>query len=410
MPPKQIGPYRISATLGRGGIGTVYRAVDRRTGEAVALKLLSTGPALHPGAATRLGREFEALAEINHPNVVRVFDTGVHEGYPYLAMELIDGLDLRAWLSMDLARSSAEAHEAFRDLINSSQERLAVSADEPWSEELSHPSRGSGAFQRPDESRVRPDESRDHSARTFGLDEWGREPVTDASGAYRVPDSQGKGLAAVRALAVLADEPDTNDVDSASVDTPIFFPPEQPPHPAPHRLPSLAELNRPERIARLKDSAQQLCSAIAYIHGKGLVHRDLKPANVLVTEDRRVKLMDFGLAKFLADETGTTDNRRIVGTYRYMAPEQAMGETLDGRADLYSLGVMLYELLCGRVPYDARTPQELWQRILESEPPPLGSINPGVDYTLAVIAHRLLRKDPEERYQTAEEIYDALME
>src|ERR1700677_3987400 len=117
MPPKRIGPYKIQATLGRGGVGTVYRAIDRRTGEAVALKLLSTGPALHPTAALRMAREFEALHEINHPNVVRVFDTGVHEGYPYLAMELVDGLDLRSWLSMDLGTSSAEAHETFRELL-----------------------------------------------------------------------------------------------------------------------------------------------------------------------------------------------------------------------------------------------------------------------------------------------------
>jgi serine/threonine protein kinase len=370
-----------------------------------------------------MAREFEALSDITHPNVVRVFDTGVHEGYPYLAMELIDGLDLRAWLSMDLATTTAVAHETFRDLLNSSQERLAQSEDEPWSDEISKPfvpSRGpppevaAGPAQPDDNS------SEERPVRPFGVDAWAREPNTDAgSGSYRVAESQGegrsdnrgRGVAAVRALAALVDEPDTDNLDLTPGDSPVYFPEEQPPHVAtPHRSPTNEELNRPERISRLKDAAQQLCSAIAYIHAKGLVHRDLKPANVLVTEDRHVKLMDFGLAKFLAAETGVTDTRRIVGTYRYMAPEQAMGEKLDGRADLYSLGVMLYELLCGHAPYDARTPQELWQRILESEPAPLGSVNPGVDYTLALVAHRLLRKDPEERFQTAEEIYEALME
>ncbi|HUB09507.1 MAG TPA: serine/threonine-protein kinase [Myxococcales bacterium] len=387
MPPKRIGPYRIEGTLGRGGIGTVYRAIDRRTGDAVALKLLSTGPALHPTAALRLAREFEALAEINHENVVRVFDTGVHEGYPYLAMELVDGLDLKSWLSMDLSKPD-DSHETFRELLTSSQERLVQDADQPWSDEISKPA----------------------TAKPFGLDALASEPNTD-TGAFRVStDSRGRGVAAVRALAALADEPDTDDVD-LSGDSPVLFPEERPPHePAAARAPSLEALNRPERISRLKDAVQQLCSAIAYIHGKGLVHRDLKPANVLVTEDRRVKLMDFGLAKFLAAETGVTDSRRIVGTYRYMAPEQAMGDPLDGRADLYSFGVMIYELLCGRPPYDARTPQELWQRVLESEPPALGSLNPGVDYTLALVAHRLLKKDPEDRFQTAEEIYEALME
>src|SRR5687767_15172851 len=100
MPPKVIGRYRVLETLGTGGVGTVYRAVDRRTGEAAALKLLSTGPALDPRAARRLAREFETLYELSHPNVVKVFDTGVFHGYPYLAMELVEGLNLRQYLSL----------------------------------------------------------------------------------------------------------------------------------------------------------------------------------------------------------------------------------------------------------------------------------------------------------------------
>src|SRR5688500_14334422 len=100
MPPKVIGPYRVLETLGSGGVGTVYRAIDRRTGESVALKLLSTGPALDPRAARRLAREFETLYDLSHPNVVKVFDTGVFQGYPYLAMELVEGLTLRHYLTL----------------------------------------------------------------------------------------------------------------------------------------------------------------------------------------------------------------------------------------------------------------------------------------------------------------------
>src|SRR6188472_297073 len=118
MPPKVIGPYRVLETIGSGGVGTVYRASDRRTGETVALKLLSTGPALDPRAARRLAREFETLAELSHPNVVKVFDTGVYQGYPYLAMELVEGLTLRHYLSLrsDQLSSGSHAVKTYADM------------------------------------------------------------------------------------------------------------------------------------------------------------------------------------------------------------------------------------------------------------------------------------------------------
>src|SRR5919106_3899331 len=107
MPPRVIGPYRVLETIGSGGVGNVYRAVDRRSGDPVALKLLSNGPALDPRAARRLAREFETLADLSHPNVVRVFDTGVYQGYPYLAMELVEGLTLRHYLSLRSEEASS---------------------------------------------------------------------------------------------------------------------------------------------------------------------------------------------------------------------------------------------------------------------------------------------------------------
>src|SRR5258708_8115589 len=120
MPPKVIGPYRVLETIGTGGAGSVYRAVDQRTGDTLALKLLSTGPALDPGAARRLAREFETLAELSHPNVVKVFDTGVHRGYPYLAMELVEGLTLRHYLSLraeDLNSPTSSFSQFRRNLL-----------------------------------------------------------------------------------------------------------------------------------------------------------------------------------------------------------------------------------------------------------------------------------------------------
>src|SRR6185295_7924541 len=135
MPPKVIGPYRVLETLGTGGVGTVYRAVDRRTGEAAALKLLSTGPALDPRAARRLAREFETLAELSHPNVVKVYDTGVFQGYPYLAMELVEGLTLRHYLS--LATEDLSSDQGLARAIRKQRATLNRVDDESGSDSMS---------------------------------------------------------------------------------------------------------------------------------------------------------------------------------------------------------------------------------------------------------------------------------
>jgi serine/threonine protein kinase len=213
----------------------------------------------------------------------------------------------------------------------------------------------------------------------------------------------------LRALADLADEPDTAD-SNTDYELPYEVTADKLPRTPPAPAPNLVELNRPERIGRLKDAMLQLCRALAYIHGHGLVHRDLKPSNIMVDQDRNVRLMDFGLAKFLADDGGLSVSGRMVGTFRYMAPEQILGEPLDARADLYSLGVILYELLSGRPPFDARTPYDLWQKVLESDAPTVQQVNPAADLQLSRVAQRLLRKEPEARYQTAEEVYEAIAE
>lgn len=379
MPPRVIGQYQILSVLGTGGIGSVYRALDKRTNEEVALKLLSSGPALDSVAARRMAREFEALYELSHPNVVRVFDTGVHRGYPYLTMELIEGLTLREFLALDHSGMPA-----------------MLSAQKPAARAVN--------FEGFDEASADSGE-----VVAFGLDRLAEEPDSD-HGAFEGEHVTGHGPEALRRLADFIDEPMTDDgpalegpaVSRASAATERELPRSH--------APSLADLNRPERVALLQDAVLQICDALAYIHARGMVHRDLKPSNIMVDEDRRVKVMDFGLAKYLAEDSTVTAAGRIVGTYRYMAPEQLLGERLDGRCDLYSLGVMVYELLAGRPPFDAKTPIELCQRVLEQEAVPLTVLNPDVDEPLARVVHRLMLKDPSERYQTAEEVYEALTE
>ncbi len=392
MPPKVIGPYRVLETLGSGGAGTVYRAVDRRTGEDAALKLLSTGPALDPKAARRLAREFETLQNLSHPNIVRVYDTGVYQGYPYLAMELVEGLTLRHYLTL-----SDEDLASDQGLIRAiSLHRRAMNE---------HDDERSGS----DEA----DEVDEDPSGVFSLASFGEEALSDewSGSASDDEDAYETGPESVRRLADLADEPDTNiplsgenalpfDVPTAAEQRPIGVKPSEI---------ELAALNRQERIGRLKDAMLQLTEALAYIHGHGLIHRDLKPTNVMVDEDRTVRLMDFGLAKYLADDSAVTADGRLVGTFRYMAPEQVLGEQLDARTDLYGLGVLLYELLSGRPPFEAKTPYELWQKVLETEPLALASLNPRVDRTMAKVAMRLIRKEPDDRFQTAEEVYEALL-
>jgi hypothetical protein len=242
----------------------------------------------------------------------------------------------------------------------------------------------------------------------FSLDRLSEEPDSDP-GLFAGEHVSGHGPDALRQLADAIDEPMTDDSRSVDVALPGLSAPSQPDLPR-IRAPNLLELNRPERVALLKDALLQICDALAYVHARGMVHRDLKPSNIMVDEDRRVKLMDFGLAKFLAEDSSVTAAGRIVGTYRYMAPEQLLGERLDGRSDLYSLGVMLYELLAGRPPFDAKTPMEMCQRILELDAVPLAAVNPDADEALIRVAHRLMHKDPSERYQTAEEVSEVMYE
>jgi serine/threonine protein kinase len=356
----------------------VYRALDRRTSDSVALKLLSAGPALDTRAARRLAREYEALADLAHPNVVRVFDVGVFQGYPYLVMELIEGLTLRNYLNLrgtDLGSPSGS--------ISSPRARSLPEESESWGDD---------------------EEESD--------DEGGSSPFNMAAFSEEAPSEDmglHTGAASVRALADAADEPDTGDPED--FDLPLEVP--DPKVQLVERRIQEArteDLNRPERMGRLKDAMLQVCQALAYIHGHGMVHRDLKPSNIMVDEDRQVRLMDFGLAKFLADDAGLTGDGRMVGTFRYMSPEQILGEPLDARADLYSLGVILYELMTGRPPFDAKTPSALWQQVVEVEPAPILGINLKGDPQLARVAHKLLRKEPDDRFQTAEEVYEALAE
>ena len=149
--------------------------------------------------------------------------------------------------------------------------------------------------------------------------------------------------------------------------------------------------------------AAQIAAGLAAAHAKGIVHRDVKPANVLVSPDGRVKLVDFGIAK-LADQSRLTRDGTAVGTAGYMAPEQIRGETFDARVDIWALGVVLYEMITGRLAFSGNTDQDRVRRILSYEPEPIVSVRAGVPPDLERIVGRALAKNPAERYTRMEDM------
>ena len=156
-------------------------------------------------------------------------------------------------------------------------------------------------------------------------------------------------------------------------------------------------------LADKLDVAIQLCDGLGYAHEEGIVHRDIKPGNVRVLEDGTVKILDFGIAKFAA-MSNATQTGTIMGTASYMAPEQIMGQPVDGRADLFSTGVLLYELLAGKKPFVGDSPTSVVYQIMHGEATSIRELVPDLPDALAEVVSRALEKDPAQRYAKASEL------
>jgi len=280
MIDRQLSHYRITAKLGAGGMGEVYRAEDMKLGRAVALKVLPPAMASDPDRLARFTREAKTVAALNHPNIVTLHSVEEVEtatgSVHFLTMELVAGKTLG-------------------DLI----------------------------------------------------------PPTGFS---------------------------------------------------------------PERISEL---AIPIADALASAHAQGIVHRDLKPANVMVTDkEERVKVLDFGLAKLSVagsdvdpDQTVTTAETKagmIMGTPCYMSPEQARGVSVDHRSDVFSLGVLLFEMSTGERPFSGTNSVDLLSSVLRDEPPDVTEMNPDLPRHLGRVIGRCLQKMPVDRYQTAGDVLTEL--
>jgi ABC-type phosphate/phosphonate transport system substrate-binding protein/tRNA A-37 threonylcarbamoyl transferase component Bud32 len=169
---------------------------------------------------------------------------------------------------------------------------------------------------------------------------------------------------------------------------------------------AVAKTRAPQvKIARLMATVAR---AVHYAHERGVLHRDLKPSNILLDQDGNPHLTDFGIAKFVDQETALTQTAELLGTPSYMAPEQAAGKLISRSADIYSLGAILYELLTGRPPFAGQRPIEILRQVIEQEPTHPGLLNPSVDRDLAIICLKCLDKDPARRYRSALEFAEDL--
>ena len=264
MEAAKLGRYAIQSELGRGAMGVVYKATDTALERTVAIKTVNM--ALERDGAERYEARFyqeaRAAGSLNHPNIVTVYDVGKEGNVAYMAMEFIEGAELRTLL--------------------------------------------------------------------------------------------GEG--------------------------------------------------RPLPVAQAVSIAAQVAEGLAYAHEHGVVHRDIKPANIMVLAEGPVKITDFGIARMRANNDELTQSGMMLGSPKYMSPEQVIGKRADHRSDLFSLGVILYEMLTGTAPFTGENVTALMYQIVNFVPPAPSVVNPAVPELLNFIVAKMLAKPLEERYQSAQEL------
>lgn len=261
---KLDGRYEIHELIGTGGMAMVYRAYDTLDDRTVAIKILKDEFSANDEFIRRFKNESKAIAVLNHPNIVKVYDVSFGDVIQYIVMEYIDGITLKEYMELQ-------------------------NNDISWKEA-------------------------------------------------------------------------------------VLF-------------------------------TTQILQALEHAHSKGIVHRDIKPQNIMLLQDGTIKVTDFGIARFSSVETRTMTDKAI-GSVHYIAPEQAKGELTDGKTDIYSVGVMLYEMLAGRLPFEADNAVSVAIMQLQEAPRPIRDIRPEVPEGIAEITIKAMQKNPKLRYQSAREMLD----
>ncbi len=410
----RIAGYRIVRELGRGGMGTVYEAVHVGLDRPVALKVLGTHAAPDSSARRRFVNEARTAAGLHHTHIVPVFDVGKVGGLCYYAMQRIEGSGLDRVIRL-LRRTRATGvsgsglfpagapsslHDGHAGLGSSSFSskfgRLWLRMASGWMGRQPDPV--PGLHRGPGHNGARPGAPSSAAARP-GLEGLGLFPSslnTDSTaswGSRRLhPESESKvGLLGDVTGSIppsgLAARPESIGRDD---ETPPFEPP------------------RGSAFFRwVATIGLEAADALAHAHHQGVIHRDVKPSNLLIDAKGNLWVTDFGLARRLADP-GLTHHDSLLGTPRYMSPEQARTGSIDGRTDVYSLGATLYELLTLQPPFDGQSAAELIDQIGRDEPVPPRKLQPRTPRDLETVVLKALAKRPADRYQTAAELAEDL--
>jgi WD40 repeat protein/serine/threonine protein kinase len=385
----ELGDYRIVREIGRGGMGVVYEADQVSLGRRVALKILPVQVAGDRKTLERFRREAKAAARLHHTNIVPVFEVGQERGVAFYAMQFIQGQgldqvidELRRLRFAARSQPGTGHNQARSDSVASSRrftERAAVKSARNRelgrvAESLLGGRLGTEwlAFAASEDSEA----TEPAGAQHVHID--GTIGALERYTAQSVPAMTSE--APVSSSAVLPGGTAVSSVDSSLRRGQPFFR-------------SVAQIGR------------QAAQGLAYAHSRGIIHRDIKPSNLLLDVAGVVWITDFGLAKAEGDAlTGTGD---ILGTLRYMAPERFCGEG-DARADIYALGLTLYELLTLRPAFETSDRLQMMARIKSEEPPRPRSVDRRIPRDLETIALKACEKEPGGRYGTAEAMAEDL--